>query len=309
MKHTIITLCSLAITALPVLSQDHAQEEKKAPAKFSWFSQEPEKRQNKLGVPSEHLNHQSYESDLLKTKVGYYIYLPKEYKEDSQKRYPVVYYLHGGRPGREGKSLVISKFVHEAIEKEVIEPTIYVFANGGPVSWYDFPEMEKGLGESTFTQELIPHIDAQYRTIAKREGRGIEGFSQGGRGTTRFWLKHPELFISAAPGGSGYGPEMHIRDNEGLEKNGTRISPTTNNTWDLLDEYADDMSSAKIEPLFWVGPRGFNYETNLLFMETMKTLGLAHQKVIAKDIGHNASKIYELHGETIMKYHQARFQR
>ena len=30
-----------------------------------------------------------------------------------------------------------------------------------------------------FVKELIPHIDSTYRTIAKRSGRGIEGFSQG----------------------------------------------------------------------------------------------------------------------------------
>ena len=40
-----------------------------------------------------------------------------------------------------------------------------------------------------------------YRTIAERSGRGIEGFSQGGRGTVRYMFNHPELFCSAAPGG------------------------------------------------------------------------------------------------------------
>ena len=41
------------------------------------------------------------------TEVGYRIYLPPGYEESERKknRYPVVYYLHGGRPGSELKSV------------------------------------------------------------------------------------------------------------------------------------------------------------------------------------------------------------
>ena len=39
------------------------------------------------------------------------------------------------------------------------------------------------MGCDVFIDELIPHIDATYRTVAERGGRGLEGFSQGGRGT------------------------------------------------------------------------------------------------------------------------------
>jgi len=50
--------------------------------------------------------------------------------------------------------------------------------------------------ETIFIKELIPHIDATYRTIAARHGRCIEGFSMGGRGATRLAMKYPELFCS-----------------------------------------------------------------------------------------------------------------
>jgi enterochelin esterase-like enzyme len=75
-----------------------------------------------------------------------------------------------------------------------IEPTIYVFPNGGPMSWYNYTQKEQALGEDVFVKQLIPHIDHSYRTIAKRGGRAIEGFSQGGRGTTRIMFKYPERF-------------------------------------------------------------------------------------------------------------------
>ena len=48
-------------------------------------------------------------------------------------------------------------------------------------------------------------------------GRGIEGFSQGGRGTVRYMFAHPELFCSAAPGGSGLGAERAQANDNGVE--------------------------------------------------------------------------------------------
>jgi endo-1,4-beta-xylanase len=48
--------------------------------------------------------------------------------------------------------------------------------------------------ESVIIKDLIPHIDSPYRTIASREGRGIEGFSMGGFGAAHLGFKHPEMF-------------------------------------------------------------------------------------------------------------------
>ena len=79
-----------------------------------------------------------------------------------------------------------------------------------------------------FVKELIPHVDATYRTFGTRAKRGIQGFSQGGRGTTRIIFKYPEMFGSTAPGGSGYEPEERIRDNDGAESpKGSASLPVT----------------------------------------------------------------------------------
>ncbi len=62
--------------------------------------------------------------------VGYYVYLPTGYQapENADKKYPVVYHLHGGRPGGEGKSVSLASFIHKAMEAGDIQPTIYVWA-------------------------------------------------------------------------------------------------------------------------------------------------------------------------------------
>jgi endo-1,4-beta-xylanase len=50
--------------------------------------------------------------------------------------------------------------------------------------------------ETTIIHELIPHIDATYRTIASKEGRAVQGGSGGGMGALRFAFKYPQMFSS-----------------------------------------------------------------------------------------------------------------
>ncbi|MCB1226549.1 MAG: hypothetical protein KDK99_12110, partial [Verrucomicrobiales bacterium] len=208
---------------------------KKSVPAFHWVSPIAKAEWVKALPPT--VRHATFRSPSMGIDVGYYIYLPPGY-DDSEARYPVVYHLHGGRPGAENKSVKLASFIDAATQKGTIQPTIYVFPNGGPVSWYDMPEMEHGMGESIFVKELIPHIDATYRTWGSREGRALEGYSQGGRGTTRIMFKHPELFVSVAPGGSGYGPEKTIQENDGYENEALRFLPIGYNAWDLAKAYA-----------------------------------------------------------------------
>jgi endo-1,4-beta-xylanase len=48
--------------------------------------------------------------------------------------------------------------------------------------------------ETVLIKDLIPHVDGSYRTVAGREGRGVEGFSMGGFGAAHLGFKYPELF-------------------------------------------------------------------------------------------------------------------
>ena len=151
--------------------------------------------------------------------VGYNIYLPPGYDDAANRdvRYPVIYYLHGGRPGNESKTMpiLLAEHVHASVASGAVRPVIVVWPNGGRVSWYDY---EDSRGESVFVRELIPHVDRTWRTVADRSGRALQGFSQGGRGTTRIMFRYPELFVSAAPGGAGYAVEKQIFENDGVER-------------------------------------------------------------------------------------------
>ena len=277
---------------------------KAPPRPFSWVSPASE---TKLAEIAKGLKHGTFLSPSMDLKVGYHIYLPPSYETDKEARFPVVYHLHGGRPGGEFKSINLAAYVDKAIQEKKLRPTIYVFPNGGPMSWYNYPEKENGLGEDVFVKELIPHIDKTYRTIGSRNGRAIEGFSQGGRGTTRILFKYPELWCSAAPGGSGYEPEKRIKDNDGWESEHVRFLPIGYNTWDLAAKCAL-RSDVQIPPvLLWVGTKGFNYEYNLKYSEFLKTLGISHKMLIAPGVAHSAKGIYDIKGMELMKFHEANF--
>jgi len=238
--------------------------------------------------------------------VGYSIYLPPGY-ESGETRYPVVYHLHGGRPGSESKSVKLAGYVDAAIRDGKIPPTIYVFPNGGPVSWYDMPDREHAMGATVFVAELVPHLDATYRTWGTREGRALEGYSQGGRGTTRIMFRYPELFHSVAPGGSGYGPEKRIQENDGYETETLRFLPVGTNAWDLATAYAARPDRPPLSILVWDGTKCFNYEDNVKFSAYLKELGIVHEFLSIPDVPHTATGSYEVSGDVIMSHHQKTF--
>ncbi len=303
----------LSLSACGLLAAQSTRPTEKAKAKnaevneapFSWVSPMTSAEQAKKKLPAG-VKHAIFKSPSMAADVGYYIYLPPGY-ETSKDRYPVVYHLHGGRPGSEAKAVTLAAFVDKAIAAGTIPPTIYVYPNGGPVSWYDMPEMPGGLGESVFVKELVPHIDVTYRTWGSREGRALEGFSQGGRGTTRIMFRYPELFRSVAPGGSGYGPEKTIQENDGYESPKLRFLPVGTNAWDLAKAYAARHDAPALDIFIWDGTKCFNYEWNLKYSAYLKELGIQHQFLAIQDVPHSANTSYQKNGDDLMRHHQKTF--
>lgn len=297
-----LTLAVIAASSSVFAQQakDKKKPAKKPPAPFRWVNKLP-----KTGLP-DGVKHGIFKSPSMKVDVGYCIYLPPSYekKQNADKRYPVVYYLHGGRPGSETKSVKLTAHIDKAMRKGDVPDMIYVFVNGGKVSHYNTPQFDS-MGEDVFVKELIPHVDATYRTIAKRESRGLEGFSQGGRGTTRIMLKHPDLFSSCAPGGAGHSTEKSISENNGRE-NENLVFAEGYNTWDLARAYAKN-PKPPLRILVHVGTKGFNYENNLEYMEFLTSLKIPYERLIVEGVPHSAGLIYEKRGLELMKFHAANF--
>ncbi len=260
------------------------------------------------------LTHATFHSQMLDQDVGYNIYLPASYfvPANDALRYPVIYYLHGGRPGNESLSVALAKPIHAAIEAAVIRPAIIVWVNGGKVSHYNYDDSP---GEDVFVHELIPHIDATYRTIAKRGGRALQGFSQGGRGTTRIMFKYPELFVSAAPGGAGYAVELQIQANDGIEVD-TRQGPDTaaldfgagNDAYSLAEKYAHNPSTPPLQIMLWGGERGFNYRAVVAYLGFLHELGIPAEQLFAPAVDHNPMRFYQDRGAELLRFHDRHWQ-
>lgn len=295
-----IIFCLAVVATLSIVCAEKAKTpKKKKTSAFKWVN--PNDRWRK----SPSIRHERFSSELVKQEVGYFILLPPSYAETPSKRFPVVYYLHGGRPGSEGKAVGLAPMILDAMKSGEVMEMIYVFVNGGPVSHYNVPDKPGAIGADVFIKELIPHIDETYRTIANRRGRGLEGFSQGGRGTMRLSLRYPELFGSAAAGGGGYETERRISESGGYENERLKFAEG-DNAWDLARQYANS-KQPRVKLMIYVGTKGFNYQNNLQYMTFLEQQGVQFDQLIVAGVPHSAKGIYEKRGRELMKFHAANF--
>jgi endo-1,4-beta-xylanase len=158
----------------------------------------------------ESTSYKTFRSETINGEVSYLVYLPPDYEQQTSARYPVLYYLpaSGGTPRRDGAE--IARRLDKAIRARRAAPMIAIFVNGlrGNTMYCDSRDGEYPV-ETVIVKDLIPHVDATYRTVAAREGRAVEGFSMGGFGAAHLGFKYPKLFgvisIQAPP---LLGPEL-----------------------------------------------------------------------------------------------------
>lgn len=126
-----------------------------------------------------------------------FVYLPPSYAADPDRRYPVVYYLHGYSVGAQAyvNLLGLPGAADEAIangarEMIVVLPDANSIFNGSMYS----SSPTNGDWENYIARDLVAYIDENYRTVAERGSRGLSGHSMGGYGTLRIGMNHPEVF-------------------------------------------------------------------------------------------------------------------
>lgn len=125
------------------------------------------------------------------------VLLPPSYKTSPNRRYPVVYALHGYSIGAEQWASEIhvpqtieAAFAKGAREMIVVLPDTKTMHNG---SFYS-RSATVGDFENFIARDLVTHVDSHYRTVADRQSRGLAGHSMGGYGTTRIGMLHPDTF-------------------------------------------------------------------------------------------------------------------
>ncbi len=148
-------------------------------------------------------------STVLSQPVEVAIHLPADYNNHPERRYPVLLLFHGHGEPLDG----VLPWVRQGNAPALIEASafegIVVIPQCGKACWYvDWqkatPGGAKPQWETYYAQQLMPWIEANFRTIATREGRAIAGLSMGGTGALAIAGRNPQLFskvgsFSSAP--------------------------------------------------------------------------------------------------------------
>jgi S-formylglutathione hydrolase FrmB len=189
-----LCLLPVLIAAGPLIVGDVAVAQEAPEAKYyQWVSP---------AHTATRVQYHTFQSAAVGSPVSYHIYTPEICDSATTQLFPVVYWLHG--TGGSGPGLTrLAARLDSAIRSGKIPPMLVVFPNGLLLGmWVDWKSGRVPM-ETVVIKELIPHIDATFRTIASREGRLIEGFSMGGYGAARLAFKYPHIFAAAsllAPG-------------------------------------------------------------------------------------------------------------
>ena len=138
----------------------------------------------------------SLKSQILKKDMKFSLYLPNGY-ETSNRRYPVLYLLHGGGGNHTDWIQLgnVQAIADNSVREGKAEPMIIVMPDAG-MSFYLNNIRGEYQYEDYFIKELIPYIEKSYRIRAEKRFRSISGLSMGGFGSLLYALHHPELFNS-----------------------------------------------------------------------------------------------------------------
>ncbi len=163
-------------------------------------------KRNSSGVIILTINSPAIEDNLIQEsgKRSVYVYLPPDYQKNVDKKYPVVYFLHGYEETANYLNDFIS-ILNECFVNDSDKGFIVVSLDGKNMyngSFYVNSPVT-GNWEDFLVKEVVPLIDKRFRTLNDPASRGIAGFSMGGFGAIHNGLKHSNLFdclYSASPG-------------------------------------------------------------------------------------------------------------
>jgi pimeloyl-ACP methyl ester carboxylesterase len=169
------------------------------------------------------------------------VYLPVGY-DSSTRRYPVIYFFPSPFDSsfraifdKQDAQGVLDRAIDMGTIREFIFVTVDMTTPLGS-SWY-VNSSATGNWEDFVVQELVPYVDANFRTLPSRDSRGIAGNFMGAYGAIRLAMEHPDVFGSVYalhPVGTGNGVRIlaglpnwelmeHAKNIEDVKKDGYSI--------------------------------------------------------------------------------------
>jgi poly(3-hydroxybutyrate) depolymerase len=266
-------------------------------------------------VKAPRVSFHTFDSDAAKGKVSYHIYTPAASDSEGQRQFPVVYWLHGSGGGLAGLAKVAAQF-NAAIEAGKTPPCFVVFVNGLVEGMYvDWKDGSAPM-ETMIVKELVPHIDATYRTIATREGRLLDGYSMGGYGAARLGFKYTDLFRAVSiMGGGPLQAELIQAPRAGRQ----RAAEILKQVYGGDQEFFKNVSPRRLAELNAeaiikgslvrqvCGDQDETFGPNRDFHEHLERLKIPHTWTVLPGIDHNPMRTLEALGDSNWEFYRLAF--
>lgn len=163
-------------------------------------------------VPHGNVQQILFPSKSTNTSRRAFVYTPPSYEKDKSKKYPVLYLQHGWGEDETAWSnqghanLIMDNLIAEGKIKPFIIVMTYGMTN--EVKFGKIREFKIDPFQTVLVDELIPYVDANFRTLANRDNRAMAGLSMGGMETKMITLNKPETFgYYGLLSGGVYAPE------------------------------------------------------------------------------------------------------
>ncbi|WP_405745814.1 esterase family protein [Streptomyces sp. NBC_01525] len=141
----------------------------------------------------------TFATDAIGWQPAVNVLLPDDY-HTGDRTYPVLYLFHGG--GTDQDFMTWDRLPEGGIRAWTAgKPLIVVMPDGGHAGWYSDP-VNSNSGprnwETFHMAQLMPWVEANFRTYAEHDGRAVSGFSMGGFGALKYAAKYPDRFASVS---------------------------------------------------------------------------------------------------------------
>ena len=178
--------------------------------------------------------------------------------------------------------------VDRGIRAGLLPETIVVLPQALPVGWYVNSKDGKRPIEDVIVKDLVPRVDATYRTVARRESRGIEGMSMGGYGALHLGMKYPGLFGTISSVAPAILPDLKDEPRERTFDTfgDDEAYYAANGPWTLARENAPALRKGCTIRLL-AGDEDARLRSAIIrFHELLSELGIPHQFSEVKGAGH-----------------------
>lgn len=215
-------------------------------------------------VPHGQVSQILFPSPSTNTSRRAFVYTPPNYSKDANKRYPVLYLQHGWGEdetawSNQGKANLI---MDNMIAEGKIKPFIIVMTYGmtNEVKWGRINEFKIEEFETVLVKELIPYVDANFRTLTDKPNRAMAGLSMGGMETKMITLRNPKVFSQYAllSGGTYSASDLPNKSDVKLIflSSGSKENP------DRVKQAVDELKTAGFNAVSYVSPNtGHEFQT------------------------------------------------